>query len=426
VVYATGTIEQPAVFGNNDLPGIMLGSAVQRLIRLFAVKPFDAAVVLAANSDGYAAALDMAEAGIKVAGVVDLRAGGESTAVAQQVEKAGVKVYRGYAIYEAARGGAQGGVGAAVIGPIGPDGEVDLQRLERVACDGIAVSVGWMPNSSLMSQAGVRFAYDQGLEQLVPASTPGSVFVAGRATGVYAVNEQAVDGRRAGLAAAKAAGKYAGELPAPGRTLPGVSHPYPIFKHAKKKNFVEFDEDVHLLDLVNAHQEGFDSVELMKRYSTVGMGPTQGKLANMNTVRILAKLRGQTIDQTGTTTARPFYQPVPIGHLAGRRFHPMRQTPMHAWHREHGAVFFHAGEWYRPEYYRRAQGTREDWIFEEAQAVRQSLGMIDVGTLGKLLVNGPDAAAFLERFYTGRFAKLAVGKTRYAVALDESGMIGFT
>ncbi len=258
----------------------------------------------------------------------------------------------------------------------------------------------------------------------MPASLPEGVFLAGRVAGVYPLNDQFRDGRRAGLAAAKFLGRFADEIAAqPIQMGSPPNHPYPVFKHAKKKNFVDFDEDVHLTDFVNARQEGYDSVELMKRYSTVGMGPSQGKLSNMNAVRILAKLNGKSINETGTTTARPFYQPAPIGHLAGRRFHPMRRTPMHDWHQMSGAIFFHAGDWYRPEYYKNSKAPREDCILKEAQQVRASLGLIDVGTLGKILVNGPDAAAFLERIYTGKFDKLAVGKYRYGIALDESGIV---
>ena len=201
------------------------------------------------------------------------------------------------------------------------------------------------------------------------------------------------------------------------------SHPYPIFEHPGHKNFVDLDEDLHLADLVNAHQEGFDSVELLKRYSTVGMGPSQGKLANLNAARVVAQLNGRSMAHTGTTTARPFYQPVPLGHLAGRRHHPMRRTPLHDWHEQAGAVLIHAGDWYRPEYYPSAGTDRGTCIVQEARQVREGLGMIDVSTLGKLLVNGPDAAELLERIYTGRFRKLAVGRCRYGVALDESGIV---
>ena len=424
VVYAPGAIEQPAVFGHNDLPGVMLGSALQRLIHLYAVKPCEKIVLLAANNEAYALALDLLGAGVEIVAIADLRADREPAALEQEVAAAGVSIYRGHAIYEAVARGDKSGVRGAVVAPLDRAGEVDPRQGEVIACDGIAVSVGWMPNAALPSQAGVKFAYDEALGQLTPIEQPAGVFVAGRARGIYDPSAQQQDGQVAGLAAARHTGHYEDEIATSPRPADSASsHPYPIFAHAGKKNFVDFDEDLHLADFVNAHQEGYDSIELVKRYSTVGMGPSQGKIANMNAMRILAKLNDATIDETGSTTARPFYQPVPLGHLAGRRFHPMRQTAMHDWHREHGAVFYHAGDWYRPEYYLHGEARRDECIVQEAQAVRASLGMIDVGTLGKLLVNGPDAVELLERLYTGRFKKLLVGRYRYGVALDESGVV---
>ena len=423
VIYTTGAIEQPAVFGHNDLPGVMLASAAQRLLRLYSVKPCERMVLLAANGEAYAVALDMLAAGIEVVAIADLRPDGEPSALASEVAAAGVQVHRGYGVYEAVAKG-KSGVRGAVIAPLNGDGELEMRRGEMVMCDGIAVSVGWMPNAALLSQAGVKFSYNSALEQLTPVTQPDGIFVAGRARGVYDLAEQRQDGREQGLAAAHHTGFYDGQVDARLQASQRAhSHPYPIFAHAGKKNFVDFDEDLHLADFVNAHQEGYDSVELLKRYSTVGMGPSQGKLANMNAMRILAKLNDDSIDETGSTTSRPFYQPVPLGHLAGRRFHPMRQTPMHDWHRAHDAEFYHAGDWYRPEYYRRVGATRDECIVAEAQQVRGGLGMIDVGTLGKLLVNGPGAVELLERLYTGRFKKLAIGRYRYGVALDESGVV---
>ena len=470
VVYATGAIEQPAVFGNNDLPGVMLGSACQQLVRWYAVRPCRRAVVLAANADAYRAALDLHAAGSEVALIADLRAAGETSALGRQVAEAGIVVRRGCAVYEALAAPGAGGVGSALVAPLAepvrpargaaPEGAaaagagaplaaglaVDLGRRVRIACDAIVVAVGWTPNAALPSQAGVRFRYDESAAQLLPRSLPERTFLAGRVRGVYELARQRADGRSAGLRAAQAVPRRqrAAVVPPPPASAaaqalhrshgPAVvppspataaarSHPYPIFAHPGHKNFVDLDEDLHLQDLVNAHQEGFDSVELLKRYSTVGMGPSQGKLANLNAARVLARLNGHSLAETGSTTARPFYQPVPLGHLAGRRFHPMRRTPLHLWHEQNGAVLAHAGDWYRPEYYRRAGADRGACIIQEARQVRSSLGMIDVSTLGKLLVNGPDAAELLERLYTGRFKKLAVGRCRYGVALDESGVV---
>ena len=424
VVYANGAIEQPAVFGHNDLPGVLLGSAAQRLVKLYAVKPCERMVVLAANSDAYRMALDMLDAGVEVAAIADLRPDVALPALAEKIAAAGVMIHSGHAVYTAVPNGQKNGLRGAVVAPLSADGRIDAQRGKEIACDGLAASVGWMPNAALPSQAGVQFAYDEALEQLVSRSCPDGVFVAGRVRGVYELDAQREDGRVAGLRAAHYAGHGTGEVPAP---LPPAgeapSHSYPIFAHPSKKNFVDFDEDLHLTDFVNAHQEGYDSVELLKRYSTVGMGPSQGKLSNMNAMRILAKLNGDSIAATGSTTARPFYQPVPLGHLAGRRFHPMRRTPIHDWHCEHGAVFAHAGDWYRPEYYASGDAGRDECIVQEACQVRAGLGIIDVSTLGKLQVSGPDAGELLERLYTGRFKKLAIGRCRYGVALDESGVV---
>jgi sarcosine oxidase subunit alpha len=424
VVYANGAVEQPAVFGQNDLPGVLLASAAQRMIRLYAIRPFDRVVVLAANSDAYAATLDMLEAGVQVAAVADLRTEGEESPLASQVSAKGVPIRNGHTVYEAIANPDRTGVAGAVICPLDAQGEADPSRPASLACDGVAVSVGWTPNASLLGQAGVRFSYDDRLHQLLPVAMPDGVYAAGRANGVYELSGQMADGRRAALTAAKFLGRPAEEpAPVPRHAGSAPSHPYPIFAHPAHKNFVDMDEDIHATDIANARQEGFDSVELLKRYSTLGMGPSQGKLANVNAIRILAKLNGRTINETGTTTARPFYTPVPIGHLAGRRFHPMRHTPIHGWHEANGAVFMHAGEWFRPEYYRRHGESREESVLAEARQVRTGVGMIDVGTLGKFFVQGPDAAEFLERIYTGRFENLAVGKTRYGVAVDESGVV---
>ena len=433
VVCATGAIEQPAVFGNNDLPGVMLGSACQQLVRWYAVRPCRRAVVLAANRDAYRVALDLQAAGSEVALIADLRPAGEGSSLGREVAAAGIPVRCGYTVYEALAERPAAGVRGALVAPLAPapaaggDGSglaVDLRRAERIACDAIAVSVGWSPNAALPSQAGVQFRYDEECAQLLPHAVPEGVLLAGQVRGVSHLAARRADGRHAGLRAAHTAGRCAapGEPPMPADRL-ARSHPYPIVAHPGHKNFVDLDEDLHLADLVNAHQEGFDSVELLKRYSTVGMGPSQGKLANLNAARVLARLNRRSMAQTGTTTARPFYQPVPLGHLAGVRFHPMRRTPLHDWHEQAGAVLIHAGDWYRPEYYRGAGAERAACVLQEAQQVRAGLGMIDVSTLGKLLVNGPDAAEFLERIYTGRFEKLAVGRCRYAVALDESGIV---
>jgi len=421
---AAGCFEQPAVFRNNDLPGVMLGSAAQRLMHLYAVKPFDRAVVLAANRDGYRVALDLSEAGVDVAALVDLRREGETTELARQVAAAGIAIHDGHTVCEAVPAAGKKRICGANICPLDGERNARTDSATHVACDGIAVSVGWTPNGGLISQAGGRFRHASHVEQLIAENLPDGLYAAGRVNGVFDIEDQIDDGIRAGLAAAAHLGKVDEEIPeAPVHQGAPPSHPYPIFADKGKKNFVDLDEDLHLADFANAHQEGYDNIELMKRFTTVGMGPSQGKLSNINAVRILARLNGTTINETGTTTSRPFAQPVPLGHLAGRRFHPQRRTPMHDWHVQAEAEMIHAGPWLRPEYYHADRKTRDDCIYEEAQNVRQNVGLIDVGTLGKLFVNGPDAARFLEHIYTGRFTKQKPGRLRYGLACDETGVI---
>jgi len=422
LVVATGAFEQPAVFRGNDVPGVMLASAAQRLLHRYGVAPMTRAVVLAANRDGYRAALDLLAHGIDVAAVADLNQSPADDEACRELASRGIPVRLGHGVYEARAG--HDVLRDAMLAPLTPGGALNAARTERIACDGLVVSVGWAPAANLLYQAGARMRYDEVLAQFVPHALPSGVFACGRVNGVYAFDAKLADGERAGLEAARALG-----LRAAGNTLrvsvepQRPSHPYPIFAHPKGKNFVDFDEDLQLQDFANAVQEGFDNIELLKRYTTVGMGPSQGKHSNMNAVRILARLTGQPIEAVGTTTARPFFHPVPLAHLAGRGFTVERETPLDSRHEALGAVFMLAAPWRRPEYYAVPGNRRLEAIREEVLAVRTAVGLIDVGTLGKIEVSGEDAAAFLERVYTGRFANMSPGTTRYGLMVDEAGTI---
>ncbi|MBU3735670.1 MAG: aminomethyltransferase, partial [Methylobacterium sp.] len=300
------------------------------------------------------------------------------------------------------------------IAPWDGMGNADAASTTSIRCDGVAMSVGWAPAAALLYQAGSRMRFDESSQQFVPDTLAPGIFAAGRINGVYGLQDAMRDGERAALQALGLA---------EGPALPpcaGASHPWPIVAHEQGKNFIDFDEDLQLKDFANAAQESFDNIELMKRFTTVGMGPSQGKHSNMNAIRVLARLRDEPIPKVGSTTARPFFHPVPMGHLAGRTFHPERRTPLHDWHTAHGASFTTVGVWQRPAWY---GPDRAAAIAAEAGAVRAAAGMIDVGTLGKFELRGPQAGAFLERFYTGHFLRQRVGSTRYALLLDESGVI---
>jgi sarcosine oxidase, subunit alpha len=421
VIVAQGAYEQPAVFRGNDLPGVMLASAAQRLLYHHAVAAAHRVVVLTSNAEGYAAALDGLAHGVEVAAVLDLRSapGPLSKGAADELAKRGILTHYGVRPIEATARDS-GEVGELIFESTA--GATPGRR--QIELDGVWMSVGFAPANALLHQARSKMTYEPTIEQFVPDTLPAGIYACGKVNGVYAFEARIADGRYAGACAAARLGL--GNEPTCKVNVPVLecpTHAYPIFPHRDGREFVDFDEDLQVKDLVNACQEGFDSSELLKRFSTIGMGPSQGKHSNMNALRILAKVRGEPIEKLGTTTARPMFHPVPLSHLAGRRFTPERRTPLDSEHETLGAVWMPAGNWRRPEYYAVAARSREDAIADEVRAVRSQVGLIDVGTLGKVEIHGPHAAQFLERLYTARFANLKVGMTRYGLMLDESGVV---
>ncbi|HXQ64881.1 MAG TPA: 2Fe-2S iron-sulfur cluster-binding protein [Steroidobacteraceae bacterium] len=418
VIITQGAFEQPAVFRGNDLPGVMLASAGQRMLYRYAVGTATQLAVLTSNAEGYAAALDAAAHGIAVR-VLDLRTelGPASERQAQELVARGVTTYRGVRPIEAC---GSGGLASFLF-----QHEISGQaREERLALDGLWVSVGFAPANGLLHQAGARFRYESSVEQFVPAELPAGVYAAGKVNGVYGFEGRLEDGRYAGeCARAYLAGRERPGAPPVQPAAESPTHAYPIFPHRRGKEFVDFDEDLQLRDFENACQEGFDSAELLKRYSTFGMGPSQGKHSNMNVLRILAAQLQVPIGSLAPPTARPMFHPVPMADLAGRGFTPERRTPLDGEHVALGTVWMPAGNWRRPEYYVRSGTSRETAIAEETEAVRRAVGLIDVGTLGKVEAHGPQAAEFLERAYCGRYANLKVGMTRYGLMLDETGIV---
>jgi sarcosine oxidase subunit alpha len=446
VVLATGVIETPAVFRNNDLPGVMLASGALRLLARHGVAPGRRVVIVAANLEAYRACLELHERGVPVAAIVELRTAAENDAAVSACAALGIPMLSAHAPYEAVRG-PDGAVAGVQVAPLDAAGRLALNSLQHIDCDALLMSVGWAAATQLFLQAGGSTRFCAELQQFIPAELPPGIFAAGRMNGVYDLDSRLADGRRAGSQAAAHAGfgaaagtaaraaagtalgaaagtaASAASSAAVARGTRCPSHPFPIVDHARAKNFVDFDEDLQVKDLENAAQEGFDSSELLKRYSTVGMGPSQGKHSNMNALRVLARYRGVGVAELGLTTARPMYHPVPMKLLAGRSFNAERRTPCDAQHGALGAVWMPAGNWRRPEYYAVSGESRTQSIDAEVRSVRNAVGLIDVGTLGKIEIYGPDAAQFLDRVYAGRYSDLKVGMTRYGLMLDESGVI---
>jgi sarcosine oxidase subunit alpha len=415
VVLASGAIEQPAVFRNNDLPGVLLGSAAQRLLYGHAVGVGQRIAILGANDEAIALAADLVSQGLKVTDlIVPAGAPLDAGALLAELRNGGLRVHTNVR-----------GI-AAVADSSGTLEAVELQSdglNARVECDALLQSTGWMPALQLLLARGGTLRFDARLGQHLPDTLPRGVLVAGRANGCFEFDARLADGTAAGERAARCAlGTPTAAIYSAPRDTTSHSHPAPLFPSPAGKEFVDLDEDLTLADLANAAQEGFDSVELMKRYSTVGMGPSQGKLSNLNAARQLARVTGHELPSLGLTTARPPWQPVSLGALAGARFSPLRHTALDAWHDAHGAQWMNAGAWRRPAHYGGStQGAAA--IAREVAAVRGAAGIIDVSTLGKIEVMGRDAGELLDRLYMNRLSNLAPGRTRYAVMLDEAGTV---
>ncbi len=418
VVLATGGYDQPLVFANNDRPGILFADAAQRLLRLYGVRPGTRAVVATANRFGYAAALDLLDAGCAVEAVVDLRPAPDGPEV-EAVRARGSRVIPGATLV-----GSRGRRRVSAVAVASAPDDARRGAAEWIGCDLVLMSVGYTPALNLASHAGAVLTYDPATAMHRTRELPPGVSLTGAVAGVWSDDAVADDARRIGRRAAALASGEVAELRAEGtrdRGAEAVTHPWPMTP-APAKDFVDFDEDLQTRDIVNTVADGYDHVQLVKRYSTAGFGPSQGRHANLNTVRIVARQTGRAIEEVGTTTFRPPLVPEKFGHMAGRGFDPVRLTAIHARHVERGARMTPAGAWLRPAFYG-GKGEGPAAVAREVAAVRGRVGLIDVSTLGKLEVRGPDAAEFLNRMYTGAFARQPVGRARYALMTDQTGVV---
>ena len=324
------------------------------------------------------------------------------------------------------RGGGGGGLARLRIARILEDG-VSAPSVDSFSCDLVAVSGGYAPAGALLHHAGASFAHDDERAMFTLRALPPHVFAAGAVAGAFGLDAAIADGRRAGRRAAQDAGCTGAPVPEPDDTpgeLPAARSTidWPIFPHPQGKEFVDFDEDVQVRDIEDAIAEGYDHIELLKRFTTNGMGPSQGRHSSLNAIRLLARATGRSVGETGATTVRQPILPVTMGHLAGRSFEPVRYTPMHHRHLEAGAKMMPAGLWLRPEYYGE-RSRRETLIQQETLNVRENVGVIDVSTLGGLDVRGPDAAEFMNRMYTFAYLKQPVGRSRYVLMTDMAGVV---
>ncbi|MEN1836285.1 2Fe-2S iron-sulfur cluster-binding protein [Pseudomonas lijiangensis] len=417
----SGSFDQPVIFRNNDLPGVMLTSAAQRLMKLYAVKPGKRAVILTGNDDGYLAALDLHDQGVEVVAVADMRATPADSDLLSALEKRGIPCHPSTTVYEALHEKGMRHVSGADLRKITGQGQVANSGL-TVQCDLLCMSGGYMPVYQLLCQAGGKLSYDDQLSEFTLSGLPKNLNVAGSVHGYHALDNVLADAIHASADVVAALGLELDTSPQTLRTEARVNFAWPIFPHPKGKDFVDFDEDLQVRDIINATRIGYRDVQLVKRYSTVGMGPSQGRHSALPTARLVASSTQRSISETGVTTARPPFEAEKLAHVAGRAFDPYRQTPMHKRHVEAGAKMMPAGIWQRPAYYGKPN-ERDTCMQAEALYVRNKVGIIDVSTLGGLDVRGPDAAELLNRMYTFAFLKQPVGRSRYALMTNEHGVV---
>ncbi|MFQ5660118.1 MAG: glycine cleavage T C-terminal barrel domain-containing protein [Gammaproteobacteria bacterium] len=422
-IMCTGALEQHAVFRNNDLPGIMMSSAAQRLIHLYGVRPGRTAVILAGNNDAYGVALDLLDAGVDVKQVVELRKNPQYDDLARSAMARNIAVKTGHAVYEALSESGDDHLSGVDVREVLSDG-VCARHGKFIECDLLCTAVGYMPAYQLICQAGGRLDYDDETAGFRLTHLPDSCQLAGSVSGKWDMDCVIADARRAGVIAGNAFRSNAVPAPDPihGHDADSPNFEWPIFPHPDGKEFVDFDEDLTIADIINSVRDGYEHVQLVKRYSTCGMGPSQGRHSAFPTARLVAQATGKSVAQTGVTTARPPFAAERLAHCAGRGFHPSRRSNIHYRHLEAGAQMLQVGDWFRPAYYG-PKGARAEAIRKEVQNVRNNVGLVDVSTLGGIELRGADAGEFLNRIYTSDFANQSIGRARYALLTNESGVI---
>ncbi len=409
-VYAAGAMERPIAFANNDRPGVMMASAVRGYVNRFGVSPGGKVAVFGNNDDAFRTARDLARAGVAISAYIDSRA--------DAAIKGDFPIYRGARVTDV-----KGRMGVTAI------------RIERsggplqIDADCLAVSGGWNPTVHLACHMGARPQWNDAIAAFIP--NPGAIpgmEVAGAAGGSFSTRACL----KSGVFRAKTVLEELGitpKLPAIPEAEAAPTRIAPLWHvPGKGRAWLDFQNDVTVKDVTQAADESFRSVEHMKRYTTQGMAPDQGKTSNVNALAVLADATGRSIAQTGTTTFRPPYTPVSIAAMGafaqGSGFAPQRVTTSHDASLARGAPMIEAGLWYRPAYFPKDGETHwRESCDREVRYVREAVGVSDVSTLGKIDIQGPDAGGFLDFIYANTFSGLTPGKVRYGLMLREDGMV---
>ncbi|WP_439360464.1 sarcosine oxidase subunit alpha family protein [Bradyrhizobium sp. DASA03007] len=417
-ILATGAIERTIVFGGNDRPGVMMASAIRTYLNRFATPAGRRAAIFTGCDDAWTTAFDLLGSGIPVEAIIDMRTEIDSR-LTEKANRLGVRTLAGAQVVKT-----RGSQDLRTISVRTANGQTS-----DLAVDLLAMSGGWTPNLALTTHLGGRPSWSDTLAGFVPNTPPPGMAVAGAAQGSFALADALREGDGAGAAAAVATGLAVQDHPLPKTDDEAIaSKPFWYVADSRSKAFVDFQNDVTSDDIALAAREGFQSVELLKRYTTLGMATDQGKTSNVNGHALMAQITGRQMSQVGTTVFRPPYTPVAIGALAGHHrgsdFKPTRLTAGHGWAEERGATFVEAGMWLRAQWF--AQPGETHWlttVSREVREVRSKVGVCDVSTLGKIDVQGNDAGTFLDRVYINMFSMLPIGKVRYGLMLREDGLV---
>ena len=427
VIVATGSLERPLVFNNNDRPGIMLSSAVKKYVDYYGVATGQKNIFFTNNDTAYESAISLNKKGIKVEAIIDIRKQ-SNTVFTKEAENLGIKIYRSHTVVDTE---GYKKINKITIMELSRDGQsfANQEKIE-LDCDCLAIAGGWTPAVHLFTQSGGKLRFREKDQVFIPDIYPSDQISIGSSNGDFELDDIIKN-------STKSLKEFLNinetefdnlQINCPKDNEIRTIWLLPSDKVlGKTKPFVDYQNDATAKDIKLALREGFRSIEHVKRYTTTGMGTDQGKLGNMHALGIIAETAGVKMGELGTTTFRPPYTPLTFGTIVGRNvgeyFDTFRRTPMNDWHIENKAEFENVGQWKRAWYYPKNSEIMHDAVQRESKAARNSAGILDASTLGKIDIQGTDASEFLNRVYTNAWSKLAIGKCRYGLMLNEDGMV---
>ena len=426
VICATGSIERPLIFNNNDRPGILLSSAIKRYADLFGVSCGEKNVLLTNNDSAYETAISLIQKGINIEAIIDNREEVDSKLV-YEIEKNNIKIYKGFTVVDTS---GYKRINKLSIMKLSKDGQKVIGSKINLPCDCLGISGGWTPAVHLFTQSGGKLKFREDDQVFIPNTHPSDQISIGSCNGDLSLEDILIN-------VPKTLKEFLGIKKTEYENIEVLSSEnfskrniwlLPSDKVlGKTKSFVDYQNDATAKDIKLALREGFRSIEHVKRYTTTGMGTDQGKLGNMHALGIISETAGTKMGEHGTTTFRPPYTPLTFGTIVGRNvgeyFDIFRKTPIHDWHVENKAEFENVGQWKRAWYYPKNNEDMYQAVQRESKAARESAGILDASTLGKIDIQGTDASEFLNRVYTNAWSKLAIGKCRYGLMLNEDGMV---